>query len=73
MDTEILDIQHDGIFLIEGADGDVFLVRSTRNKITKAIVLSFDNPLMPNIGEVKIKDVKVVGQVTGTFKSQLQD
>ena len=73
VDTELLDIQQDGIFLIEGADGDVFLVRSTRNKITKAIVLSFDNPLMPNIGEVKAKDVKVIGQITGTFKSQLQD
>ena len=72
VDTELLDISQNGIFLIE-ADGDVFLVRSTRNKITKATSLSYDNPLMQNIGEVKIKDVKVIGQVTGTFKSQLQD
>ena len=72
LDTELLDIQQNGIFLIE-ADGDAFLVRSTRNKITKATSLSYDNPLIENIGEVKIKDVKVIGQVTGTFKSQLQD
>ena len=72
VDTELLDIQQNGIFLIE-ADGDAFLVRSTRNKITKATSLSYDNPLIENIGEVKIKDVKVIGQVTGTFKSQLQD
>lgn len=72
LDTELLDISQNGIFLIE-ADGDVFLVRSTRNKITKATSLSYDNPLMQNIGEVKIKDVKVVGQITGVFKSQLQD
>ena len=63
VDTALLDISQNGIFLI-GADGDVFLVRSTRNKITKAISLSYDNPLIENIGEVKIKDVKVIGQVT---------